>query len=649
MDTKNIYSQLPKLSLDKTLQSYNVLITALFFLFILIGVLFMLNPKGFSFKNNYELLITIPIMILLVGLIKEVFVLKNNPQQSAFKMFSQYQEKWFIPFIIISILIIGIGALFTTLYIGGIFSSNPPENNIPVLINIIIIFAFVAALLVIYNSTKKRDDLLLSSIPYPIQDAYNLRTKYTIMFAIFLLTIMTLYFLNPYGLMTKYGGSVIFITLFIGIVFALMITIYQYFLANDSKIGLLKDSPGFISFLFKGGYILASLGISGLLIYWLLKSIGIFNQDASKPETWIHTIFNVLLFCVMLGIIYKLANAGGFLIKNPYYRVIVNSILYIPCLFIYLIEKVTSLRNSQQTSIGKNIDYTYVPAKPYEIKILIVSLILLTSYFLWTYLVKRFLVTKYLTQGGRQLINQPISTSINTNVASYETLVNNTNTNNNYDYNYAISFWFFIDSFPPSTNASYTKIVPILSYGENPIIKYSSLNNTLYITVKQNNENKENKGLKQLNNTNIREWKQERNNEIGNNQKPDNIQDTISKAIENVKTMIVSNDVDADGHRIIYKQNNVLLQKWNQLVLNYNGGTLDIFYNGKLVKSAIEVVPYIKFDMLTVGTADGISGNIANLIYFDKPLDILTINTLYATLKDKNPPCVEENTDKLIP
>lgn len=644
MDAKNIY---PKLTLDKTLQSYNVLITALGFLIILIGVLFILNPKGFSFKNNYELLITIPIMMLLVGLIKEVVILKNNPQQSIFKMFAQYQEKWFLPLLIISILIIGIGTLFTTLYIGGIFSSNPPENNIPVLINIIIIFAFVSALLFVYNSNKKKDDLLLSSLPYPIQDAYKLRTKYTIMFVIFLLTIMTLYFVNPYGLMTKYGGSVIFITLFIGIIFALMITIYQYFLANDSKIGLLKDSPGFVSFLLKGGYILVSLGLSGLLIYWFLNAIGIFNQDASKPESWIHTIFNVMLFCVMLGIIYKLANAGGFLSKNPYYRLIMNSILYIPCLFIFLIEKVTNLGKTQQTSTGNIINYTYVPAKPYEIKILIVSLILLTSYFLWIYLVKRFLVTKYLTQGGRQLINQPISTSINTNIASYETIINNTT--NKYDYNYAISFWFFIDSFPPSTNASYMKIVPILSYGENPMIKYSSANNTLYITVKQNNENKENKGLKQLNKTNIQDWKQKQKNTTENKAPTNNIQETISKAIESVKTMVVSNDLDADGHRIIYKHPDVFLQKWNQIVLNYNGGTLDVFYNGKLVKSAIEVVPYIKFDMLTVGTVDGISGSVANLIYFDKPLDILTINTLYTTLKDKNPPCVAENPDKLIP
>ena len=46
---------------------------------------------------------------------------------------------------------------------------------------------------------------------------------------------------------------------------------------------------------------------------------------------------------------------------------------------------------------------------------------------------------------------------------------------------------------------------------------------------------------------------------------------------------------------------------------------------------------------------NGISGNVANLMYFKKPLDILTINTLYVSLKDKNPPVISENKQTLIP
>jgi hypothetical protein len=162
----------------------------------------------------------------------------------------------------------------------------------------------------------------------------------------------------------------------------------------------------------------------------------------------------------------------------------------------------------------------------------------------------------------------------------------------------------------------------------------------LYITVKQQSDGEH-----------IIDYVQQKENEIKRETVEEwkTIQDNINQAIEKVKEMPFGNDIDADGHRIIYKHPDVLLQKWNHIVLNYNGGTLDVFYNGKLVKSAIEVVPYMKFDMLTVGTENGISGNVANLLYFKQPLDILTINTLYTSLKDKNPPSIPENKEKLIP
>jgi hypothetical protein len=87
-------------------------------------------------------------------------------------------------------------------------------------------------------------------------------------------------------------------------------------------------------------------------------------------------------------------------------------------------------------------------------------------------------------------------------------------------------------------------------------------------------------------------------------------------------------EVDAYNNIIICKINNILLQKWNNIIINYNGGTLDIFYNGELVKSQPEIVPYMTNDELIVGKNNGLNGGIRNVIYFNKNLDITQIYNL---------------------
>jgi hypothetical protein len=302
----------------------------------------------------------------------------------------------------------------------------------------------------------------LKTLPREIQTAFHLRTKYTALFVIFAILATILYFVNPWGLMTNYGGPVIFFSLFAGIVMVIMITIYQYFLSNPSKGYLLNETPAPLEFAMKALYVLGAIGISFGLIYGALKMMGVFNQDASKPETWGSLIFNLILFCAMLGVIYKLANAGGFLDKNPYYRLVLNTLLYIPCLLVTFVNVV-----SQILGFSKSTSGAFSPPNPFEVKMLILSLVLLAGYFLWIFIGKKYIQSAYLKQGGTQLINQPVQTDVLTNVSSYQNLSGS----DKFDYQYAMSFWFYLDSFPPSTNASYNKVVPILSYGENPTIK----------------------------------------------------------------------------------------------------------------------------------------------------------------------------------
>lgn len=165
--------------------------------------------------------------------------------------------------------------------------------------------------------------------------------------------------------------------------------------------------------------------------------------------------------------------------------------------------------------------------------------------------------------GAVSLTPAPVSTSQLTNVATYQQLTNS----DSYQYKYAISFWVYLDSFPPETSKS----MELLSYGGTPAVDYNATTNTLRINVK---------------------------NETG-------------------------------GTSAIYTRPNIELQKWNHLLFNYNGGTLDVFYNGKLCRSAIEVVPYMKMDMLTIGQEDGANGHIGQLLYFKHPVDLQTVRVLY--------------------
>ena len=634
---KTINSKQP-LSLEEILTSYNILI-GVFILFLFLMVLMIkTNSKGFNKAFGYQIFITGPILLIFAILIKEIFVFNRNPQESWFTDLSISSNPKFIPILFVSIFCIGILGFFMMLYIGGIFSNTPPENNSAMILNFVIILLFFAVAGFIYMKSKVRDESILHTFPKEVKDAFDLRMKYTVVLLVFIFIITLLYFVNPWGIMTNYGGPIVFLTLFIGMVCAILIIVYQRFLAKTGEAYQFKDVPSGIAIMLKGVYILVAVLISGGLIYGALKMMGIFEQDASKPESWGHIFFNLILFCTMLGIIYKLANAGGFLDKNPFYRLILNTLLYIPCVLITIPNYIISLFTqpgastaADTTSKGFTPTFVFARPTPFELKMLTLSLSLLSGYFLWVFLLKPYVKSQYLKQGGKQFVNQPISTDVLTSVASYQTL----NDSDVIDYRYAISFWFYIDAFPPSTNSSYLKVVPILSYGGNPTVKYSSETNTLFVTVKQSVlENNQTEEIEMKPET-IKKWK--------------SVKDKISEAIERVKTMSFETEVDTDGNRIIYTHPNVLLQKWNHIVLNYNGGTLDVFYNGELVKSEIQVVPYMKYDNLTVGTENGVKGNVANLMYFKMPLDILTINTLYTSLKDKNPPSISENPESLIP
>ena len=82
------------------------------------------------------------------------------------------------------------------------------------------------------------------------------------------------------------------------------------------------------------------------------------------------------------------------------------------------------------------------------------------------------------------------------------------------------------------------------------------------------------------------------------------------------------------------------MQRWNNVVVNYVAGTLDIFINKKLVFSAPNIVPYMQAGVVTAGAKDGVSGGIANVSYFASPLSKQRIEASYDLLKNREFPNV---------
>jgi hypothetical protein len=162
---------------------------------------------------------------------------------------------------------------------------------------------------------------------------------------------------------------------------------------------------------------------------------------------------------------------------------------------------------------------------------------------------------------GQTLLEGPIYLDKRTVVGSFEDIKPSLN-DKNYSYYYGMSFSIYINPQPPNTSISYNTYSTLFSYGNKPSLLYKADENKLKIQVKMNNEEMKN----------------------------------------------------------IYLGNDLKLQKWNNFVINYDGGTLDIILNNKLISSSSSIAPYMTLDAVTVGENNGIHGAIKDVVYFRKPL-----------------------------
>lgn len=192
---------------------------------------------------------------------------------------------------------------------------------------------------------------------------------------------------------------------------------------------------------------------------------------------------------------------------------------------------------------------------------------------------------KIITHDGVNLLEDPVYLNNEHTLGNYESLHadNNNDSNGNngkFKYNYAISAWFYLNPQPPNTSAAYTKYSNILNYGQKPLIQYNGKRNKL-----------------------------------------------------RVQTEINDGDLET-----IYETSDIKYQTWNNIVINYDGGNMDIFINGDIVATRKNVAPYMRYENVTIGEKNGIHGGICNIIYYKRVLSLGHIKLVYKTLREKGYP-----------
>jgi hypothetical protein len=188
------------------------------------------------------------------------------------------------------------------------------------------------------------------------------------------------------------------------------------------------------------------------------------------------------------------------------------------------------------------------------------------------------IMTFFVNMNGTQLLRDPVYLDTRHTLGTYEILHENKVMNG--AYKYSISAWFWINPQPVGTRPSYTKYTNILEFGKQPAVEYNALKNNLRVTC----------------------------------------------------------HIKGDNTVTIFETNEIKYQTWNNIVINYDGATMDVFLNGFMVGSKPNIAPYVKMENVIVGDIKGVEGGICNVMFYRNILHQRQILMLYKTLKGMSTP-----------
>jgi hypothetical protein len=397
--------------------------------------------------------------------------------------------------------------------------------------------------------------------------------------------ISSIYYYNPYEVSDKYP-----LYTFLVILFILLFTVMTFFFVRVNKevesvkvpsYFVYKKIPLFENYklyIKENGYLLLYLVLSVVSIYFL--SIFLKNNDLTVDtfQTLFIQLVNIAMVIGAFSLIYMALNYG--VSDKP------DKNETIPILLLSLLKNIIFYVPCLFIDIIDFIKSEYQITTKTVWIVLIIEIILVILYFILP-----TLFHSIMTHDGIQLLDECVYLNNKKSLGTYETLhkikdkvvaTPDDIENSKFKYTYALSAWYYINPQPPNTSPAYTKFTTILDYGKKPLIQFNSLKNTL------------------------------------------RIQCETSKG--NLKTL--------------YETKDIKYQKWNNIVVNYDAGTMDVFINGLLVSSTPEIAPYMTYENVIVGQENGIQGGICNVVYYKHILSAGKINTVYKLLRNKSTPTI---------
>jgi len=451
---------------------------------------------------------------------------------------------------------------------------------------VIIVFAFLYLITIITLSDEQVVDNK-TKVSSALSGFSSISTYGVFLFFSFIIAMVTIIIVNPNNFFNNMSNFcvVMVISLIIIIIWCSLIGFTLFPESYDNSITDINKLN------LTGRALLILFGM--IMVAMLVTLIVYYTSHYAGESNIISIILNGLILLAMVGLIYKTIMVklpAGNNKKNAFFSLITNFIFYLPCLFTdgfeMLLKNVFYPLGNAVKDQYNSTSYTYV-------LILIFSILGLIVYYVVPSIVNILVV-----QGGKQLVNAPVYTNTVYSLGNSEQL----NGITSLPYQYAISFWVYLDGAGPNMNESYDTYTSLLNFGGKPNVLYNGKHNTLIVTME------------------IKHLKQVTTNQF--------------------------TDFDDNGSKIVYKNSKMFLQKWNNIILNYNKGFLDVFLNGELVKTDIGV-PHYKVENLTIGKQGGIEGGICNVIYFRRALNYSHIYYLYHLCKNRTPPLLNESNETI--